>query len=134
MEYYEVAARWWADKLRYVGKESYNMGEKDKKLDSSAMIQGTMQAIQTECPEENIDSFEKLLAKTIKEMMEKYYEVYLYTDYFPLYTLREIAQEAGIPEERFPWKTHMHITHKKKVRVRLGCNSKYKVIFPTKNK
>ena len=65
-KYNKVAAKWWADKLRYVEPDNFKSGG-NSETDKLFMILATMFAIDSKTSEKDIDLFEKKLSKTIKE-------------------------------------------------------------------
>lgn len=132
MEYNKVAAKWWADRLRNIEVDNFNIGEKND-VGLFAMIFGASFAINKKPSASNINKFEELLAETIKEQVEVRGSLILSCDYHPNYILEDIAQKAGISKDVFPWKTTMWIT-KDKVTVKARYNLANKKIFPVKIK
>lgn len=130
MKYYEVAAKWWADKLRNVGPASFNNGD-DSPNGGIAMMLATMIAFDKEPSNDATDLFEKNLAEKIKERVEHLGQLSLDCDYGPGMILGNIAKEVGIDPMSFPWKTSMHITADK-VQVSFGYGASYVTIFPEK--
>lgn len=128
MEYYEVAAKWWADKLRNVGPGHFNNGD-DSSTGGIGMMLATMLASKTQASNEKIDLFEKKLAETIKEEVEDRDSMTLSVDYGPDRVLGRLAEECAVSTNGFPWKTTMWID-KENVSVSSGYRSPEKTIFP----
>lgn len=133
MEYYEVAAKWWADQLRdgnartkksVIGDGSY--------ADQLLTLQGIAEALDDNTPSENIDVFEKLLAKRIKEVVEKKGGMALVVYFGPDLILEEIARETGCSTARFPGRAEMDIW-KELVRVKVGYGANEVTIFSAKS-
>lgn len=82
-KYNEIAAQWWADKLRI----------------SRPVID-----------DERVDAFEKRLSEIIEDTVEKRGNMYLSVDLYADYTLGSIAKEFGISTGAFPCKTSMNVT------------------------
>ncbi len=101
MEYYEVAAKWWADKIHKIGSAKAK----------------------------TVRVFEKKLGEKIKERVEQIGQLSLECDYDPDMILGNIAKEVGVDAKCFPFKTNMHITPNK-VRVSFGYGTGYEKIFP----
>ena len=130
MKYYEVAAKWWADKIRKASPANFNNGD-DGQRGGMAMIMATMIAMKNEPSSEVVDLFEKKLAEKIKEEVERRGQLSLDCDYSPDITLGNIANQTGVDTMSFPWKTNMNITADK-VCVSFGYGSGYDTIFPVK--
>lgn len=128
-KYNKVAAKWWADKLRYVEPDNFKSGG-NSETDNLMMILATMFAIDSKTSGKNIDLFEKELSKTIKKNVKAYGSITLSVNYAPDKTLWNIAQKTGVSRNRFPWKTTMWIK-KGKVSVTVG-NSKQVIFNSTK--
>ncbi len=127
MEYYKVAAKWWADKLRKLGPGNFNNG--DESISGGVtMALDTMLAMNSKPSDDAIDLFEEKLAKAIKEYLEKQDYIILSVDYGPDYILASIAEKSGLSTRCFPWKTTMWV-RKDKVSVRAGYGAPIKVIF-----
>lgn len=96
---HEVAARWWADQLRYGTKQ--DMGEKDSIVNVLAVMNGHGAA------PDKCDLFESALLRLLSENNSDM----LSTDYHPQGILAKAAQEAGVPVScgPFPMKTIMWI-------------------------
>ena len=126
MEYYEVAAKWWTDKLREVAPEhfSYNgrVGSMEKLLASYFPEMPKLS-------DESFDLFEKKLVDIIKDKVENYGFMLLLTHYNPdVSLLGDIARESGIDTSRIPHETTMWI-YKEKVSVKYGTDKHFVIIF-----
>lgn len=130
MEYNEVAAKWWADKIRNASPKDFDMGESGYP-GLFGMMFGMSEASNNMPQEDDIKRFESRLSEKIKEEVEANGDLTLSVDYGLDYILGEIARETGISEKRFPWKVSMLIM-KDKITVRDGYVKPVKVIFPTK--
>ena len=124
-KYNKVAAKWWADKLRYVEPDNFKSGG-NSETDKLFMILATMFAIDSKTSEKDIDLFEKKLSKTIKENVKAHGSITLSVNYAPDKTLLKLAQKTGVSTKRFPLKATMLIK-KRKVSVIIGNNKQ--VIF-----
>lgn len=127
-KYIEVAAHWWAEKLRNPALSSFNMGS-GLAVYEEASKAGLSLAEQNSANTQKIDQFEKRLAEWITTEMEQYDVVYLMCDYHPGGSLYTIALECDISENLFPWKTFMTI-RKDSVVVRCGYGAAEEVLFP----
>ena len=120
MEYYEVAAKWWTDKLRKVVPEHFS-GE-DRVGPMEKLLASYFQQID-EFSDESFDLFEKKLSDIIKSNVERFGYMLLLTHYNPdVSLLGEIARESSIDTSRIPHETTMWI-YKNKVSVRYGAHS-----------
>ena len=108
MEYNRVAAKWWADKLRYVSPTNFDNGD-NSKTGAYTMMLATVLALDSETSLESIDLFEEKLANKIKEHVEAYGSLTLSVDYAPDDILSSIAYETNVCTNGFPWKTTMWI-------------------------
>lgn len=129
MEYNKVAAKWWADKLRNVGLGNFDNGDSSS-AGGLAMILAGMLAMDTQPSDESIDLFEKELAETIKEQVERRGSMTLSVDYGPDYILGSLAEKTGVSTNGFPWKTTMWV-RENEVTVSAGYAAPAKTIFPT---
>ena len=127
-KYYDVASKWWADKLRSVSPGNFNNGDSSS-IGGMAMILATILAEDSKPSNEAIDLFEEKLAATIKKDVEKRGSMTLSVDYNPDWVLSGIAQEAGVSTSGFPWKTTMWIEGEK-VSVSAGYGAPIENIFP----
>ena len=124
MEYYKVAAKWWADCFREVNPEIFNNGASNTDM---AVLLTTILAMSSRASKESVDLFEDKLAIAIKEQVEGYGFMTLGVDYGPDYILATIAQEVGINPDGFPRKIIMWI-EEDNVSVKIGYNEP-KTIF-----
>ena len=100
------AASWWGNKLK--GNIRHDNGSDD---DASKMAGFLADMMTTPSSDDTIDKFEKILVEKILEENSNYVD--LYVDYHPDRVLAEAANEAGIDEMSFPWKTGVHIRNDK---------------------
>lgn len=128
MAYNDVAAKWWADKLRNIGPGNFNNGD-DSLAGGIAMILGSLIAMESEPSSKSIDLFEQNLADTIKEHVESSGPLILSVDYGPDALLGKIALKSGVNTNGFPWRTTMWI-ETEKVSVCAGYGAPTKIIFP----
>lgn len=77
---------------------------------------------------EQLITFEKALAKLIKDELKTKNEVIVKVDYDPNELLLNAAKEAGISKTVFPWKTIVWVKDNK-VTVRDGYNAKVEIIY-----
>lgn len=105
-----VAAKWWADQIRINRKEA------NKKTPKKCYI----------------NEFEKLLASTIQEAVDKDNSMYLSCEYSPMGVLHDIASKChlGSDLDLFPNKAKMNIS-KSKVSVKAGYGESFETIFAT---
>ena len=104
MDYYTVAAKWWADKIR--------MNRINSKRKS-------------------INSFEHRLSVLIKEHVEEHGSMTLSTNHVPDLTLHNLAKETHINDKEFPCKATMHILIDGSIiSVKDGYGSSFESIFP----
>ena len=128
MEYYEVAAEWWANKLRNVSLSNFDNGD-DSFFNRMAMILAASLAVEAKTPDEAIDLFQKKLADTVKKFVESHdVRMILSVDYGPDHILSKVAEETGVGMERFPWKTTMWISQDK-VSVSAGYAAPVETLF-----
>lgn len=121
----EVAANWWVEKVFETSPNKFDMGEENPMLQMLAMM-NSMQAT----PEDSqVQAFKKRLIKKISQEVKKYGRCTLSTDYHPEGVLLEIANEIGISESSFPWKTCMHVSEME-VTVKCGYGADFVTIYP----
>lgn len=121
----EVAANWWVEKVFETSPNKFDMGEENPMLQMLAMM-NSMQAT----PEDSQGlAFKKMLIKKISQEVKKYGRCTLSTDYHPEGVLLEIANEVGISESSFPWKTCMHVSEME-VTVKCGYGADFVTIYP----
>lgn len=130
MEYYQVAAKWWADKLRELKVENFSVGEGGT-IGYIAQLLGYMIAKESKPTEEVINEFERLLAQSIKEDVEKFnYGITLEVDYHPEGMLCYTAAKANLDVNCLPKKVIMEVS-KDEVSVKVGGkhNARYLVLY-----
>ena len=120
MNYYEIAAKWWADKVQNAGPANFN---------NVAMIFASMIAMENASNKDAIEAFEKELANVIKTNVESKGRLTFDCDYAPDRILTEVAIEAGVNPAGFPWKTTMNVTAEK-VEVSFGYGASWQTIYP----
>ena len=108
MDYNEIAAKWWGDKIRNIGPEDFRDGKQNKACGMANSIQ-TMQAIETKPDEQTINRFEKVLARYIKKQVERYGGIMVYVDYMPCNILLSASEAVGMITQCWPWKTIMWV-------------------------
>lgn len=125
MEYYDIAAKWWADKIRNLSLSDFYLGDGDSsRTIASAAFYKNKKAVPGE---KEISRFEEILSEKIKECVDKEKSILIETDYEPDGFLKEAATDAGIPLKVFPWRMVMFI-EKDNVSVKNGPFSNYKTI------
>ena len=122
---YEIAANWWATRIKNVKK--FNNGENDT-TNFLASLLATQNALNAIPNEEKLNKFEKVLAKRIKDALKETSTVIIKVDYNPDDILLYAAQKAEIDSKVFPWKT-IFLVEKNKVTVRDGYDGKIENIF-----
>ena len=127
-KYIEVAAHWWADKLRHPTLDSFDMGY-EIKMPEESFETGLLLAQQNPDNMKKIDLFEKRLAEWISAEMEEFDVVYLVCDYHPGGSLYTISVECDLSQNLFPQKTSMTI-RKNKVTVKCGYGTTEETLFP----
>lgn len=125
MKYNEIAAHWWAEKLREVDPSELRnlVGIQDPTKDAMA----TLIAASMQTSKESIDDFEEKLAKAIAEYIESgkpsmELKVELGLDEI----LYMVSLNTKVPMERFPANTVMEISQKQ---VTVNSNGKKEIIF-----
>lgn len=81
MEYYEVAAKWWADQLREKPKETPEDMNDFTEEDFESYYMKSFQKIELGDTPERIDEFQKILTRLIKEGVEEEGELVISMDY-----------------------------------------------------
>ena len=113
-----VAARWWADKLRRIKPEDYEIDNSDK-LSLICTVTTANLAKSYEPNEYELAVFEETLAKILKERVEKGFCTRLVAgppmDNNPLI---EAANKAGISKYILPFNSEMVVTQYGKVIVK----------------
>lgn len=128
MEYYEVAAKWWAEKVVNAGPANFNNGD-ESQAGGIAMILASIFAMENAPNKEAIEAFDKELAKVIKNKVEEKGSLMLDCDYAPDAILSSVATQTGVNPSGFPWKTTMDI-RPDKVEVSFGYGTDWKTIYP----
>lgn len=127
MEYNKVAAKWWGDKLRNIVPSHFYNGDESKRGQMERFF--AVIAARKEINDgKTIDAFEKKLAEAIKERVEKDGLLVVSVEFVPNLFLRKIAEETGINQYCFPWKTTMIIT-KEKIEIKSGYYATIETIF-----
>lgn len=102
MEYYQVAAKWWADKLREIKVENFSIGEEGT-IGYIAQLMGYMIAKESKPTEDAINSFESILAQEIKQNVEQFkHAITLEVDYHPERRLCYAAKKANLDANCLP--------------------------------
>jgi len=131
-KYNEVAAAWWANKLRNVTPASFNNGD-ESSAGGMGMLMMFLVADKRSPETDKVDAFEKELAQEIESQVKEFEKLYISCDYAPDIFLSDIAVKYGIDCSCFPWKTTMLIS-KDEVKVSCGCGRPYNTIYPENNK
>lgn len=133
MDYSEVAAKWWVNKLRsiFAGQANYNNGVPGVLGIYVATGQAEEASATTPNPE-NLDKFEKLLAEEIRNQIPTAFmgELILSVDYNPDGILLELAKKCQISTKGFPYKTTMWIKEKQ-ILLKDGYVGPIRKIFPS---
>ena len=108
-KYNEVAAKWWADKLRNITPACFNNGD-DSSSGGMAMVMAFLIADKRRPISEQVDAFEIELAHEIERNVENYDSLYISCDYAPDNLLSELAFKHEIETGCFPWKTAMYVS------------------------
>lgn len=103
MKYYEIAAVWWADKLRLLNLPEYFNLNKEKE---SNIIQNAQYLL----TEKNIEDFEKKLAKLIYYYVEKDDHLTIGVSKSPDSLLTQVAKETNVFNCNFPQYSSMYIS------------------------
>ena len=117
-----VAARWWAERI--VGNTRHDNGDTNL---SSAFAMWMADAGQEKPSIAQIITFEAAVIRGIEEYPHQDL-VGLCCDYGPGGILHDAAEEAGINELNFPFKTNMFVA-KDRVRVSAGYAQPYETIW-----
>ena len=127
MEYYEVAAKWWKEKIRKVTPEHFSS---NGRVDSMAkLLASYFPHMDDEISDKYLDLFEKKLTDIIKDQVECIGYMLLLTHYNPDVSLiGDIARESGLDTDRIPHETTMWI-YKEKVSVQYGTDKNFSIIF-----
>lgn len=128
MEYYEVAASWWAEKIEDVTTSHYKP-EVNSEIGVLVMVKAFEVANNLNDFFRNDAEFESDLAQIIKAKVEKEGVLILEVDYTPDSILEEVAVRNGVNTLVFPWKTKMYITEEKVRVTKFGKDTE--VIYPS---
>ncbi len=128
MEYYEVAAKWWADKLRDPPKETSKHFSSFTDEDYEAFFMRRYQQIELGDSPERIDKFQKILSDSIKREVEakgetiiavNYKQSYIFGEYSistliypPSFFFREALEKACISWINLPLRGMMWVSPK----------------------
>ena len=119
----QVAAKWWADKLRYGTVQ--NNGE-----DMQSLMMTLLSMRGSKRNEEDIQRFEDVLAELIDQQLAMRGGAYLRVDYHPEGLLRDAAEEANIDVSfALPVKTSMRVDSGT-VMVAEGYGAEEKQLYP----
>lgn len=124
----KVAADWWVNKISVTTPDKFNMGE-DGYESYMCLILAMNNSLQNTPKEEKTEKLRAKLITVISQRLEKHGSCTLRTDYHPEGELYEIANELGISESCFPWKTCMDISNEK-VEVKCGYGAPFETIYP----
>lgn len=92
MEYYEVAAKWWADQLRSPPKKTTKHLQSFSDEDWEAFFMRRYQEREfNNTTLERIDEFQKILSMLIKQKVEKQKELVIAIDYKVSYVFGEMS-------------------------------------------
>lgn len=127
-KYNEVAAAWWANKLRNITPASFNNGD-DSSAGGFGMMMAFLIADKRSPDSDKVDAFEKELAEKIKQDVEEFGRLYISCDYAPDNLLSELAYKCEIETGCFPWKTSMWISQEE-VKVSAGYARPTVTIYP----
>ena len=105
----EVAARWWAEKLKRRPKFDNGDHSETSQMASLFAMFGASKA--PEVTEEQKAKFEAALVEKVDYWLQKRGEAWVGVDYDPCEMLCKSCEQAGIGNIsfRFPWKTRMKI-------------------------
>ena len=92
----QIVAKWWADKI--CGNVKFDNGDPSE---TGLLCMGLASMCVKEVTEEQRQKF----IDTLSGMLEEKDYIYLGVDYAPGRLLREAAEQCGISENNFPWKT-----------------------------
>lgn len=129
MEFNQVAAKWFADKLRNISPENFNNGDIVNSFGRKTAELTANLALEHQFSEKQIKKFEEELANFIAFSVREKGKLILTVDYAPDSNLNRIASKCGIKQNFFPWKTTMKITADK-VTVKSGLISPIEIIYP----
>ncbi len=119
----QIAAKWWADKLR-----NGTVQDNGEEMQSMMMTLLTMRAPKKD--EKDIEKFEQVLTELIDDEIESRGWAYLRVDYFPDGILKDAAEIAKIEISfELPVKTWMRVSGEE-VSVAEGYGSSTKQLYP----
>ena len=127
-KYNEVAAAWWANKLRNITPASFNNGD-ESSVGGMGMMMAFLLADKKSPDVDKVDAFEKELVEKIVQEVEEFGSLYISCDYAPDNLLSELAYAHEIETSCFPWKTSMWIS-KEEVKVSCGYARPAVTIYP----
>lgn len=111
------AVEWWANSLE---RPKFDNGDPPP-TGGTTMALAMMAAAGSDPQAESLDTFKCVLADKIRiNAVRHNLDVTMGVDYHPDLMLSEAANEAGISDMRFSWKTQMWITRDGRVRVSQG--------------
>ena len=123
----KVAAKWWADKLRYGTVQ--NNGE-----DMQSMMMTLFAMRASKFNGDDINEFERVLAELVDNDIDARGSAYLRVDYHPEGLLRDAAEEANIDVSfKLPVKTSMRVSEEE-VTVSEGYGAAEKQLYPKVDK
>ena len=111
MEYYEVAAKWWADKLRDPPKETPKDLSSFSEEDYETFFMRRYQRIELGDTKERIDKFQKILSESIKREVEVKGEVIIAVDYMISYIFGEQSISTRIYPPSFFFQEALEKAH-----------------------
>lgn len=123
----DIAAGWWAD---VVANPKFDNGD-DSQSGGIAMVMAMMG--KKEIEPVTIEKFREVLSRAIEAKINKNpdYKGVIGCDYGPDGTLRAAAEEAGMPDNNFPWKTTMWFDQNH-VSVSYGYRGKTQFLYANK--
>lgn len=108
MDRFEAAADWWVAKIS--NRVWHDNGDESENGAVAGALMGLVASNHPDPDDEQIDHFRELLIGQMKtSWAHTSYGLSISTDYAPDRMLGSAARAAGVPESRFPWKTHMSV-------------------------
>ncbi len=129
MEYYQAAARWWADIVRNVKPDYFSVVEEESELRRAIMETRLSKAIEATPTDEMIDRFEMRLSEHIRDWGKRCKVMRISVGDYTDSNLKMIAEETGISLDRFPSKITMWI-EKGNVSASIGVPVPTEIVFP----